>query len=180
MREHGLLPLAEIDSEGNMKEYTEDYGEDVDKCLLGVQAEVDDADYDENSEEVTPPPIPGFENNGGCRPRRGVVPDGKCSPGTDAWCREGLVAANVSSAPVLLPFKGTDVIPHYKHLFKALSSEILSWNASFGTCFSELYVGKSNVIQFYMPLKKGKAQTMLSKLNKAVVRQFKTNNMFVQ
>ena len=139
LREQGLIPLAEIDNNGNIREYVDDLDPE---CPRLIEPQGD------RSMAVV--------RDEGCRQRVGVVGTEQtwCDPTKYLWCREGLVALNSSkTGPVLLPFKGIDVIPQWEHLFRSMSSDIVGWNQSLGTCYSELYVGKSNVLQYYLPLR---------------------------
>ncbi len=180
LREQGLLPLAEIDEKGNMKEYVEDLNEE---CPIEIQIEAEEQDGgdsggggDSGSYTTSSNSSSGGNNINNtirCRPRRNVVLQRKCDPTTELWCRPGLVVGATASAaggPVLLPYKGTEVVRRWHHLFEALvatDGEIIDWESSFGTCFSEIYIGKSNRLQFYMPLKMGKENTNVPVLNTA-------------
>ena len=107
LREEGLLPLAEIDAEGNMVEHTADLKEE---CPW---------EYEINGDGV---PFRRPE----CRPRRGVITQSKCSPLVDDWCRSGLVAINAhTDGPVLLLANGTEQPEDkWRGMFLSVSEDI--------------------------------------------------------
>ena len=173
LREQGLLPLAEIDDKGNIKEYIDDLREECQKEIQIEDLEESGSNAFNNNTiatDTTKTSMSTSVKKTQCRPRRNIVPHTKCDPSTELWCRPGLIVgtnATAAGGPVLLPYKGTEVVRRWKHLFQALSSEIIRWESSFGTCFSEMYIGKSNVLQFYMPLKMGRENTNLEILQRA-------------
>ena len=107
LREEGLLPLAQIDEEGNMTEYIDDLEEE--DCPWGI-------DPGGNGEPYRLP---------SCRPRRGVVEERKCDPNEDSWCKPGLVAVNRTQGPILLLADKTER-PANKSvaMFHAVSNDI--------------------------------------------------------
>ena len=133
LREEGLLPLAEIDDDGTMKEYTDDLEEG---CLRNI----------EPGEEIK------IYRPKSCKNRRsGVISATKCSPERDAWCRPGLVAVNRSSGPILLLARGADPpMEQWQHLYDAVSEDMRPWESMIGTCFRELYIGMSTVLNLYV------------------------------
>jgi hypothetical protein len=174
LREQGLLPLAHIDEQGNMQEYIDDLPEECPvEILIGKNASASEEGGAAGVEGATSDKNPS-NSKGRCRKRRNVVSQGTCDPSTELWCRPGLIVganATIDGGPVLLPYKGTEVVRRWHHLFEALSEEIIDWDSSFGTCFSEMYIGKSNVLQFYMPLKMGRENTNIPVLEKAKERR---------
>jgi len=54
------------------------------------------------------------------------VPLKKCKPSRDAWCRKGaIVAADRTTAPVLLAFKGTELESNrWRYYYDALSDDV--------------------------------------------------------
>ena len=105
LREEGLLPLAEIDAEGNMREYTADL--DMRGCPKVIDVGQETAYHPEK-----------------CRPRTGLVAASSCSPTNDAWCAEGVVAVNKSQGPIILLAQGTGPWDRrWRHLFEAVSED---------------------------------------------------------
>ena len=135
LREEGLLPLAEIDDDGNMQEYTDDLEKG---CLRNIEP---------GGEEVK------VYRPKSCKNRRsGVISATKCSPEKDAWCRPGLVAVNRTSGPIfLLAQKADPPKEHWQHLYDAVSEDMRPWESiPIGTCFRELYIGMSTVLNLYV------------------------------
>lgn len=106
LREEGLLPIAQIDAQGNMEEYIDDLEED---CPWGIDVGGDGQPYR----------LPE------CRPKKGLVEQTQCSPGEDSWCRPGLVAVNRTRGPILLLAQKTER-PTNKSvaMFHAVSNDI--------------------------------------------------------
>ena len=108
LREARLLPLAQIDEEGNMKEYLTDLEE---KCPR---------QYHING-------IPRYSSYRPeeCRARGGYITQTKCDLEKDKWCRPGLVAVNRTKGPILLlTLKHVIPLVRWRHLFKAVSEDI--------------------------------------------------------
>ena len=132
LREEGLLPLAEIDGDGNMQEYTDDLEE---ACPMVHVVGEENKPYRLKK----------------CRPKKGLFSPHKCSPEKDAWCRPGLVAVNRTSGPILLLGPNADApLNKWSHLFRAVSGDLRTWDSMAGTCFRELYIGKSNTLNLYV------------------------------
>jgi len=132
LREQGLLPLAQVDAYGGVTEYLEGLG---DGCPWMINPET------KLSKQMD-----------SCREKTGIVTVDRCSPEENSWCREGVVSFNRSSGPILLLFKGTDIVEKWSHMYEAVSEDIRAWSDMGGVCFKELYLGKSNTLNFYMPL----------------------------
>ena len=112
LREEGLLPLAEIDEEGNMKEYSDDVER---HCPRQFDPEGGEAD--------------GFYIPDHCD-RGFMLMNGnnnatKCDREKDTWCQPGLVAVNRHGGPILLQAKTTNY-PQMKwsHIFTAITDDI--------------------------------------------------------
>lgn len=106
LREEGLLPLAEVDAEGNMVEHIDDLEEECPwEYEIGGNGE----------------PHRGSE----CRPRHGVISQTRCDPLTEAWCRSGLVAVNATNGPILLLANGTEQPEEkWRGMFLSISEDI--------------------------------------------------------
>ena len=109
LREQGHLPLADIQQDGTMIEYTEGLEEE---CHWKIDLYGNGTAYRPST----------------CLPKTGLLPKlkpRKCSPAFDQWCRPGLVAYNRSSGPILLMAKGS-IWPDrkWRHMFTAISEEI--------------------------------------------------------
>jgi hypothetical protein len=132
LREERLLPLAEIDEQGNMVEITS-----------GV--------------ELKCPRV--FDLRGWtsyrraeCRNATGQITQKTCDLKVDEWCRPGVAAVQRSSdkGPILLLARGSHKpMEKWRHLFRAVSHDIREWDSMVGTCFKELYIGKSNTLNLY-------------------------------
>jgi hypothetical protein len=132
LREERLLPLAEIDEEGNMVELTS-----------GVELKCQRV----------------FDLNGWnsyrraeCRNATGLIMQTKCDRKVDEWCRPGVTAVQRGSdkGPILLLAQGSKKpLEKWRHLFRAISYDIREWDSEVGTCFKELYIGKSNTLNLY-------------------------------
>lgn len=108
LREERLLPLAEIDEEGNMSEYINDLEE---KCPRK---------YDING-------IPRYSTYRPevCRARTGYITQTQCDRTNQKWCQPGLVAVNRTQGPILmLTMRHAFPLIRWRHLFKAVSGDI--------------------------------------------------------
>jgi hypothetical protein len=146
LREEGHLPLALIHEDGSMEEYTEGLDEE---CHWTMDLYGNGTSYQPKN----------------CLPRRGRLPKPptnfasskgsplKCSPAFDDWCRPGVVAFNRGSGPIILMAKNTTWPDRkWQHMLTALSEDIREWDDMVGTCFKELYIGKSHTLDFYTGL----------------------------
>lgn len=134
LREQGLLPLAQVDADGRVAEYSEGVGDGCQWIL--------DQETKKSSQEY-----PGL-----CRPRTGLVKQTRCDLEAEYWCKEGVVVVDPKNSPMLLMFNGTEILDKWEHMYYAISQDIRTWDEMNGTCFREIYLGKSNTLNFYMPL----------------------------
>lgn len=106
LREERVLPLAEIDEEGNMREYLDDLEE---SCLRK---------YDVNGRHSYRPTE--------CRARSGYINQTRCNPSKDSWCRPGLVSVNRDyKGPILLLAQHSAMPIHkWRHFFNAVTKDI--------------------------------------------------------
>jgi len=155
LREHGLLPLAEIDEDGNQKEYVDDLDE-------GCPWEIDESTQAQ-------------KRLASCRPKTGIVPEGKCQKEVIGSCRPGVYSYYRADGPLLWLAKDTGVAKKWSHMFYSMTENIRwdnwisiilvffishgcfflvcrSWESLTNSCFKEIYIGKSNVLSYYMPL----------------------------
>lgn len=129
LREQGLLPLVEVDAHG----YGTEYVDDLDP----------ECPWEIDQETLAP------RRASSCRVKTGIVEEGPCAledcvPGVHSRYRE--------DGPVLWMAKGMGVTKTWQHMFYAISNNIWSWESLQGSCFRELYIGKSNTLSYYMPL----------------------------
>ena len=106
LREERILPLAEIDEQGNMKEYIEDLEE---SCLRK---------YDVNGHHSYRPKE--------CRARSGYINQTKCNPAKESWCRPGLVSVTrEKKGPILLLAQHSNMpLDKWLHFFEAITKDI--------------------------------------------------------
>jgi hypothetical protein len=155
LREQGLLPLVEVDARG----YGTEYVDDLDP---GCPWEID-------QETLTP------RRPSTCRVKTGIVKEGPCTlddcvPGVHSYFRD--------DGPVLWLAKGMGVTKTWQHMFYAISSNVWSWESLVGSCFRELYIGKSNTLSYYMPLlplADDGTQTELTKTNIRAITSWRSN-----
>ena len=156
LREQGLLPLVEVDERG----YGTEYVDDLDRG--GCPWEID-------QDTLAP------RRASTCRAKSGIVQEGPCVledcvPGVHSYFRD--------DGPVLLMAKGMGVTKSWKHMFYAISSNIWSWESLQGSCFRELYIGKSNTLSYYMPLlplSDDGSQTALTQANIREITSWRSN-----
>ena len=156
LREQGLLPLVEVDERG----YGTEYVDDLDRG--GCPWEID-------QDTLAP------RRASTCRVKSGIVQEGPCVledcvPGVHSYFRD--------DGPVLLMAKGMGVTKSWKHMFYAISSNIWSWESLQGSCFRELYIGKSNTLSYYMPLlplSDDGSQTALTQANIREITSWRSN-----
>lgn len=115
LREHGLLPLVEIDEDGNQKEYVDDLDE-------GCPWEIDQ-DTQSQKRLAT------------CRPKTGIVPEGKCNKEVMGSCRPGVYSYYRADGPLLWLAKDTGVAKKWSHMFYAMTENIRYVNRNFFTLF---------------------------------------------
>jgi hypothetical protein len=132
LREERLLPLLEIDEQGNMVEITS-----------GVELECPRV-FDLRGRTSY--------RRAECRNATGQITQKTCDLKVDEWCRPGVAAVQRSSdkGPILLLARGSHKpMEKWRHLFRAVSHDIREWDSMVGTCFKELYIGKSNTLNLY-------------------------------
>lgn len=156
LREQGLLPLIEVDERGYGTEYVDDLDGE------GCPWEID-------QDTLVP------RRGSTCRVKTGIVEEGPCTledcvPGVHSYFRD--------DGPVLWMAKGMGVTKTWKHMFYAISSNIWSWESLQGSCFRELYIGKSNTLSYYMPLLPlldDGSQTALTQANIRQITSWRSN-----
>ena len=154
LREEGLMPLAQIDSQGNMQEFTED---------------LDTRCYPENKIGQRTPFIPEQ-----CNERFNLTTTAitNCNPATQQWCRPGLVAVNRTNGPIFLKAKYSDgPLSKWKHFYDAVSEDSRPWESMVGVCFKTLLIGKSNMLNMYTGVVNVTAETDESVAHTALLRQ---------
>jgi len=134
LRENGLLPMVEIDKDGGIREYIDDF-EDLRECPWEI-------DQDSLKQK----------RMNSCRKKAGIVKDAYCDPQTGKDCRPGYHSYYKDDGPLLWLAKDMGVAKKWAHMFNAISKNIRTWESLAGSCFKEIYIGKSNVISYYMPL----------------------------
>ena len=140
LREEGLMPLVRVGEDGSVREYVDDL---EDECPWEI-------DRDDGAAVSQP------YRMSECRRTKGVIKQTTCSPQTERWCRPGVVApyrADPTLGPIiLLQNMSEKPYPKWKATFDAISQDIREWESEIGTCFTELFLGRSNVLNFYVGL----------------------------
>jgi hypothetical protein len=160
LREQGLLPLVEVDERGYGREYVDDL--DLEGCTWII-----------DQDTLAPRRL------ASCRMKTGQIPDGPCTTGILKDCSPGVHSYFREDGPVLWLAKGMGVTKTWQHMFKAISSNIWSWESLQGSCFRELYIGKSNTLSYYMPLMQlanDDSQTELTKTNIRGITAWRSNS----
>ncbi|KAL4441531.1 hypothetical protein ABPG77_002035 [Micractinium sp. CCAP 211/92] len=132
LREQGLLPLAQVDEQGNMREVTEGLSSECptiwDEVLNGTRPE------DE------------------CAQRLGVVKGTRCDFKTQPWCRPGVVSYRRFDGPIILPYTAASVMNRWAQVYDAMTTDIRDLSLADGHCFKNLIVGKTNTLNYYQPM----------------------------
>lgn len=133
LREHGHLPLVNIDADGNMHEIAQGQGG-------GCPWE-----YDPVSQEAWQPTD--------CDPREGLIDRERCDPKTESWCRQGVMSYRRSEGgPIIVPYTASSVMNVWAHLYSAMTTDVRDWSLIDGSCFKDLTVGKTSTLNFYQAL----------------------------
>ena len=155
LREQGLLPLVEVDARG----YGTEYVDDLDR----------ECPWEIDQQTLSP------RRASTCRVKTGIIEEGPCvledcAPGLHSYFRD--------DGPVLWMAKGMGVTKTWQHMFYAISKNIWSWESLQGSCFRELYIGKSNTLSYYMPLLPlldDGSQTALTQTNIRAITSWRSN-----